>query len=89
MNLGELETLTNYDIRSKFCCSTTWATAWSPVAGSVLRERYSGSDKPPQEDFVKAAEADGYRFARRVVVREDLADAMAAFLSFDGLRFSK
>ena len=47
--------------------------------------RYSGSDKTlHKKDFVKAAEADGFGFARRVVKRDDLGAALADFIAFQG-----
>ena len=52
------------------------------------QNRYSGTDKQlHKKDFVKAAEADGFGFARRVTQREDLKSALEAFLAFEGPSF--
>ena len=86
MNLGELETLTNYDIPVKVLLLNNLGDGmvrqWQDL---FYANRYSGSDKTlHKKDFVKAAEADGFGFARRVVVRADLKAALEAFISFDG-----
>ncbi len=47
--------------------------------------RYSGSDKSlHKKDFVKAAEADGFEFARRVAATDEMQAALEAFVKFDG-----
>src|SRR6185369_2110509 len=86
MNLGDLETLTNYDIPVKVLLLNNLGDGmvrqWQDL---FYANRYSGSDKTlHKKDFVKAAEADGFGFARRVVARADLAAALADFISFDG-----
>jgi acetolactate synthase-1/2/3 large subunit len=48
----------------------------------------SGSDKSlHRKDFVKAAEADGFEFARKLDKPEDIADTIKAFMEFDGPAF--
>jgi acetolactate synthase I/II/III large subunit len=86
MNLGELETLTNYEIPVKVLLLNNLGDGmvrqWQDL---FYANRYSGSDKTlHKKDFVKAAEADGFGFARRVVQRADLAAALADFVSFEG-----
>ena len=86
MNLGDLETLTNYDIPVKVLLLNNMGDGmvrqWQDL---FYANRYSGSDKTlHKKDFVKAAEADGFEFARRVVKREDLAAALEAFVAFPG-----
>ena len=50
--------------------------------------RMSGSDKAlHSKDFVKAAEADGFKFARRLDKKEDLAETIADFMAFEGPAF--
>ena len=39
------------------------------------------------KDFVKAAEADGFKFARRLDKKEDLAATIADFMAFEGPAF--
>ena len=68
MNLGELETLTTYDIPVKVLLLNNLGDGmvrqWQDL---FYANRYSGSDKTlHKKDFIKAAEADGFGFARRV-----------------------
>jgi len=50
--------------------------------------RYSGSDKTlHKKDFVKAAEADGYAFARRVTEQAEVRPSLEAFVAFPGPAF--
>ncbi|HOH52355.1 MAG TPA: thiamine pyrophosphate-dependent enzyme, partial [Candidatus Hydrogenedentes bacterium] len=50
--------------------------------------RFSGTDKAlHQKDFVKAAEADGFKFARRVTGYDELQEALEAFVKFEGPAF--
>ncbi len=86
MNLGELETLTTYDVPVKVLLLNNsgdgMVRQWQDL---FYAQRYSGSDKAlHKKDFVKAAEADGFGFARRVTERGDLDEALEAFVGFDG-----
>ncbi len=86
MNLGDLETLTNYDIPVKVLLLNNLGDGmvrqWQDL---FYANRYSGSDKTlHKKDFVKAAEADGFGFARRVIKREDLKAALEAFVAYEG-----
>ena len=86
MNLGELETLTNYDIPVKVLLLNNMGDGmvrqWQDL---FYANRYSGSDKTlHKKDFVKAAEADGFGFARRVIARDDLVAALADFVAYPG-----
>jgi acetolactate synthase-1/2/3 large subunit len=89
MNLGELETLTTYDIPVKVLLLNNFGDGmvrqWQDL---FYANRYSGSDKTlHKKDFVRAAEADGFGFARRVTKREDLRQALEAFVAFPGPAF--
>ncbi len=86
MNLGELETLTNYDIPVKVLLLNNQGDGmvrqWQDL---FYANRYSGTDKTlHKKDFVKAAEADGFGFARRVSEKSELRESMEAFLGFEG-----
>ena len=75
MNLGELETLTTYDIPVKVLLLNNLGDGmvrqWQDL---FYANRYSGSDKTlHKKDFVKAVEADGFGFAKRVVVQSRAA----------------
>src|SRR3546814_9282395 len=53
-----------------------------------FESRYAVSDKTlHQKDFIKAAEADGYKFATRVEHKADLPRVVAEFIAFDGPAF--
>jgi acetolactate synthase-1/2/3 large subunit len=89
MNLGELETLTTYDIPVKVLLLNNLGDGmvrqWQALFYS---NRISGSDKTLHtKDFVKAAEADGFKFARRVVKNADVRGALERFVSFPGPAF--
>ncbi len=86
MNVGELEMLTTYDIPVKVLLLNNngdgMVRQWQDL---FYANRYSGSDKTlHKKDFVKAAEADGFGFARRVTDKKKLAAALRAFVEFEG-----
>jgi acetolactate synthase-1/2/3 large subunit len=89
MNLGELETLTTYDIPVKVLLLNNMGDGmvrqWQDL---FYQNRYSGSDKTlHKKDFVKAAEADGFGFARRVRKIPEVRGALEAFVRFKGPAF--
>jgi len=89
MNLGELETLTTYDIPVKVLLLNNMGDGmvrqWQAL---FYANRYSGSDKTlHKKDFVKAVEADGFGFSRRVAKNADVRPALEAFVAFDGPAF--
>jgi acetolactate synthase-1/2/3 large subunit len=89
MNLGELETLTTYDIPVKVLLLNNHGDGmvrqWQDL---FYQNRYSGSDKTlHQKDFVKAVEADGFRFAKRVTKVEDVPRRLEEFVRFRGPAF--
>ena len=48
----------------------------------------SGSDKSlHSKDFVKTAEADGFKFARRLDRKDDISEVVGEFIAFDGPAF--
>jgi acetolactate synthase-1/2/3 large subunit len=89
MNLGELETLTTYDIPVKVLLLNNLGDGmvrqWQDL---FYANRYSGSDKTlHKKDFVKAVEADGFRFAHRVSAVADVRPRLEEFVNFDGPAF--
>jgi acetolactate synthase I/II/III large subunit len=89
MNYGELETLTTYDIPVKVLLLNNMGDGmvrqWQDL---FFANRYSGTDKTlHKKDFVKAVEADGFRFARRVAAKDEVRAALEAFVAFDGPAF--
>ena len=86
MNLGELETLTTYDIPVKVLLLNNLGDGmvrqWQDL---FYANRYSGSDKSlHKKDFVKAAEADGFQFARRVTANAEVRGCLEEFVRFPG-----
>ena len=86
MNLGELETLTTYDIAVKVLLLNNLGDGmvrqWQDL---FFENRYSGTDKSlHKKDFVKAAEADGFGFARRITRVDEVRQALEAFIAFKG-----
>jgi len=89
MNLGELETLTTYNIPVKVLLLNNLGDGmvrqWQDL---FYANRYSGSDKTlHKKDFVKAVEADGFEFARRVAQLADVRPNLEAFVAFPGPAF--
>ncbi len=89
MNYGELETLTTYDIPVKVLLLNNLGDGmvrqWQALFYS---NRYSGSDKAlHKKDFVKAVEADGFGFARRVTAIPEVRPQLEQFVAFPGPAF--
>ena len=89
MNLGELETATTYQLPVKIISLNNvgdgMVRQWQKL---YFGDRFSGSDKSlHQKDFIRAAEADGYGFARRVTRKEEVPDALRELLDHPGPAF--
>jgi acetolactate synthase-1/2/3 large subunit len=86
MNIGELETLTTYDIPVKVLLLNNLGDGMVRQWQSLFyQNRYCGTDKSlHKKDFVKAAEADGIPWARRVTAIADVHSALEQFVRFDG-----
>ncbi|HUA82053.1 MAG TPA: biosynthetic-type acetolactate synthase large subunit [Dyella sp.] len=89
MNLGELETVTTYALPVKIVVLNNvgdgMVRQWQKL---FFKGRFASSDKSlHRKDFVRAAEADGFGWARRLERREELTDTIAQFLAFDGPAF--
>ena len=89
MNLGELETATTYDIPVKVLVLNNFGDGmvrqWQKL---YYKGRMSASDKSlRKKDFVKAAEADGFGFARRLDDRKDIKQTVREWLEFKGPAF--
>jgi len=86
MNIGEMETLTTYDIPVKVLLLNNLVDGmvrqWQTL---MYEERFSGTDKSlHKKDFVMSAKADGFEFAVRVTDRKELKKAVKDFLKFPG-----
>lgn len=89
MNLGELETVTTYNLPIKVVVLNNYGDGmvrqWQKL---FFKGRFSGSDKSlHKKDFVKAAQADGFPYAVRLDKPEDLPRVIAEFVAFDGPAF--
>lgn len=89
MNLGEMETCTTYNLPVKILLLNNLGDGMVVQWQSLYFEgRLSGTDKSlHKKDFAKAAEADGFKFARRVAKMEDLEEAVREFIAFKGPAF--
>jgi acetolactate synthase-1/2/3 large subunit len=89
MNLGELETVTTYDLPIKVVVLNNFGDGmvkqWQKL---FFKGRLSASDKSlHKKDFVAAAKADGYRFAVRLDRKADVPRVVQEFIEFDGPAF--
>ena len=89
MNIGELETATTYNTPIKVIVLNNYGDGmvrqWQHL---YFEGRMSGSDKSLHlKDFVKTAEADGFKFARRLDRKEDLPAVIREFMQFEGPAF--
>ena len=89
MNLGELETVTTYNLPVKVVvlnnCGDGMVRQWQKL---FFKGRFSATDKSlHKKDFIKAAQADGFPWARRLENPQDVAAVVAEFIAFDGPAF--
>ncbi len=89
MNLGELETVTTYDLPVKVVVLNNFGDGmvkqWQKL---FFKGRLSASDKSlHKKDFVKAAESDQFPWVRRLDRKEDVASVIADFIAFKGPAF--
>jgi acetolactate synthase I/II/III large subunit len=89
MNIGELETVTTYDLPVKVVVLNNFGDGmvkqWQKL---FFKGRLSASDRSlHKKDFVKAAQADGFRYAARLEHKADVPRVIAEFLAFPGPAF--
>ena len=89
MNIGELETVTTYDLPVKVVvlnnCGDGMVKQWQKLFHSG---RLSASDKSLHtKDFVKAAQADGFKYAVRLDKKADVPRVIGEFIRFKGAAF--
>jgi len=89
MNIGELETATTYDLPIKVVVLNNFGDGmvkqWQKL---FFKGRLSGSDKSlHKKDFVRAATADGFQWARRLDRKQDVPAVVAEFLGYTGPAF--
>jgi acetolactate synthase-1/2/3 large subunit len=89
MNLGELETVTTYDLPVKVLLLNNigdgMVRQWQKL---FYEDRFAASDKSlHRKDFIKAAQADGFEFALRVTQHDEVEQALKDFIAFEGPAF--
>ena len=89
MNIGELETVTTYDLPVKVLVMNNFGDGmvkqWQKL---FFKGRLSASDKSlHKKDFIKAAEADGFRWTRRLERKQDVDEVVKSFVEYDGPAF--
>jgi acetolactate synthase-1/2/3 large subunit len=89
MNIGELETVTTYELPVKVVVLNNYGDGmvkqWQKL---FFKGRLSGTDKSlHKKDFIRAATADGFGWARRLDRKQDVPAVIAEFLQFPGPAF--
>jgi len=89
MNLGELETVTTYNLPIKIMVLNNFGDGmvmqWQRL---FFKGRLSASDKSlRKKDFVKTAQADGFGFAKRLDAKQDVPRLVEEFLTHRGPAF--
>jgi acetolactate synthase-1/2/3 large subunit len=89
MNLGELETVTTYDLPIKVLVLNNFGDGmvmqWQRL---FFKGRLSASDKSlRKKDFVKTAQADGFGYAKRLDDKARVSKTLDEFLNFKGPAF--
>lgn len=89
MNIGELETVTTYNLPIKVVVLNNYGDGmvmqWQRM---FFKGRLSGSNKSlRKKNFIKAAQADGFPYAKKLDRKQDVPAVLAEFLAFDGPAF--
>jgi acetolactate synthase I/II/III large subunit len=89
MNLGELETVTTYDLPIKVVVLNNFGDGmvrqWQKL---FFKGRHAASDKSlHKKDFVKAAQADGFPYVVRLDRKADVPRVVKEFIEFPGPAF--
>jgi len=89
MNIGEMETATTYNLPVKIVVLNNngdgMVKQWQKL---FHKGRLSASEKTLHtKDFIKAAQADGFKYAVRLDKKSDVPRVIAEFLAFKGAAF--
>jgi acetolactate synthase I/II/III large subunit len=89
MNIGDLETVTTYDLPVKVVVLNNLGDGMVKQWQKLFHKgRLSASDRSlHKKDFVKAAQADGFRYAVRLDKKEDVPRVVQEFIQFPGPAF--
>jgi len=89
MNIGELETVTTYDLPIKVVVLNNFGDGMVRQWQKLFHKgRMSASDKSLHtKDFVKAAKADGFKYAVRLDSKADVPRVVSEFIEYNGPAF--
>ena len=89
MNIGELETVTTYDLPIKVVVLNNFGDGMVRQWQKLFHKgRMSASDKSLRtKDFVKAAKADGFKYAVRLDQKVDVPRVVSEFIRYPGPAF--
>src|SRR6185369_10422689 len=89
MNVGELETVTTYDLPVKVVVLNNFGDGMVKQWQKLFHKgRLSASDRSlHKKDFVRAAQADGFTYAVRLDRKEDVPRVVAEFINHQGPAF--
>src|ERR1700678_4066976 len=89
MNIGELETVTTYDLPIKVVVLNNFGDGMVRQWQKLFHKgRMSASDKSLHtKDFVKAAQADGFKYAHRLDQKADVPRVVEEFIRYPGPAF--
>jgi len=89
MNIGELETVTTYDLPVKVVVLNNFGDGMVRQWQKLFHKgRLSASDKSLyKKDFIKAAQADGFGYAVRLASKADVPRVIEEFIRFPGPAF--
>lgn len=89
MNIGEMETVTNYDLPIKVVVLNNSGDGMVRQWQKLFHEgRFAASDKTlHKKDFVKSAQADGFEYAVQLSDPAELPRVIAEFVAFPGPAF--
>jgi acetolactate synthase I/II/III large subunit len=89
MNIGELETVTTYDLPIKVVVLNNFGDGMVRQWQKLFHKgRMSASDKSLHtKDFVKAAKADGFKYAVRLDQKADVPRVVSEFINYEGPAF--
>ncbi len=89
MNIGELETVTTYNLPVKVVVLNNFGDGMVKQWQKLFHKgRLSASDRSlHKKDFIKTAQADGFRYAVRLDRKADVPRVIEEFMKFDGPAF--
>jgi acetolactate synthase I/II/III large subunit len=89
MNIGELETVTTYDLPIKVVVLNNFGDGMVKQWQKLFHKgRLSASDRSlHKKDFIKTAQADGFRYAVRLDKKSDVPRVIEEFMKFEGAAF--